>query len=139
MTGGASTRMQCFQWRVFSDLEDYACSVGVWLARIDYKMVELNYVAGVLIASGGLAGYLKKGSVPSLVAGVGSGAVYVLCGYLATHGSGPTAHQVGTGVSVLLAGMMGMRAARSGKFMPAGLVATISALAGVYNGRQLAQ
>ncbi|KAH9421111.1 Transmembrane protein 14C [Dermatophagoides pteronyssinus] len=66
-----------------------------------------------IVAIGGIIGYAKAGSLPSLMAGLGFGVVlkhYHLL--LAT--------------SLALAGLMGYRFYKTGKFMPAGLVFTLS-------------
>ena len=46
---------------------------------------------------------------------------------------------VAAGVTVLLAGGMGQRASKTGKFMPAGLVATIGALSAMYQANKVSQ
>ncbi|KDE04752.1 hypothetical protein MVLG_04808 [Microbotryum lychnidis-dioicae p1A1 Lamole] len=83
-----------------------------------------GYVAASLIAFGGAMGYLKRGSVASLVSGGGSGALLLWGVYQQTKNR----RQVGliVGVSLVLIGMMGPRALRSGKFMPSGLVTLLS-------------
>ncbi len=51
---------------------------------------------------------------------------------MASHGN-TRGNQAGVAVAALLATMMGMRAVRGGRFMPAGLVATIATVAALYN------
>ncbi|SCV71269.1 BQ2448_2857 [Microbotryum intermedium] len=79
-----------------------------------------GYVAASLIGLGGAIGYLKRGSVASLVSGGGSGALLLLGVYQQTKNR----KQVGlmVAVSLLLVGVMGPKAVRSAKFMPSGLV-----------------
>ena len=48
--------------------------------------------------------------------------------YAIQHGHKAHGHQGAVAVSVLLAALMGQRAAKSGKFMPAGLVASVAAI-----------
>uniref|UniRef100_A0A8C5WZN5 Transmembrane protein 14C n=1 Tax=Laticauda laticaudata TaxID=8630 RepID=A0A8C5WZN5_LATLA len=66
----------------------------------------IGYGYTTLVASGGVAGYVKVSSVPSLAAGL-------LCGRLA-------------GLGGTLTVLMGMRYYNSRKFMPAGLMAGVS-------------
>ncbi|KAG9347833.1 hypothetical protein JZ751_003849 [Albula glossodonta] len=86
--------------------------------------VGCGYAA--LIASGGIMGYLKKGSVPSLAAGLLFGGVAGYGAYRVTQD--PKDIWVSLATSGTLAGIMGMRFFRSKKFMPAGLMATASIL-----------
>lgn len=48
---------------------------------------HISLTLGGLCAIGGLAGYLKTGSAPSLIAGVGIGGLYFYGGYLINVGS----------------------------------------------------
>ena len=84
-----------------------------------------------LLALGGLGGYLSKGSTPSLVGGVGSGALLFLLGYISLryyHRGKLWKH--GTFlcwmISVALTLMMYSRFNRTGKFFPAGVVMLLS-------------
>ncbi|RSH84748.1 uncharacterized protein EHS24_006272 [Apiotrichum porosum] len=79
-----------------------------------YDIPGFLYAAVVL--SGGAMGFIKKGSVASLAAGGISG---VLLGYGAWD---PKDVRISIAVSAILVLVMGSRFARSGKFMPAGLV-----------------
>ncbi|KAI1712814.1 transmembrane protein 14C domain-containing protein [Ditylenchus destructor] len=74
-----------------------------------------------LVAAGGLIGYLKAGSIPSLVAGVASGVVAGVASFYSNF-------YVLIGVGIVLSGLMGFRFLKSGKFMPAGLIAALSLL-----------
>ena len=82
-------------------------------------------IYGGLLVLGGAIGFAKKQSVPSLVAGSGSGLLVL---YLTQSGveSNKLALQL---ISLALFLGMGFRANKSGKFMPAGLVSLLSALA----------
>ncbi|KJE93584.1 hypothetical protein CAOG_04349 [Capsaspora owczarzaki ATCC 30864] len=93
----------------------------------------INTAVGALVAIGGIAGFAKSRSAPSLIAGVSFGAIYAYSGYLIAHGNPVLGHQIAAGASLLLAGTMGTRALRTGKFMPAGLVAGIAVAALAYN------
>ncbi|XP_076804678.1 transmembrane protein 14C-like [Clavelina lepadiformis] len=76
------------------------------------------------VAAGGIVGYLKAGSTPSLAAGLLFGG---LAGFGAYRTSvDPTDQWLTLGISLSLGGLMGFRFYNSGKFMPAGLVALLS-------------
>ncbi|XP_009448766.1 transmembrane protein 14C isoform X1 [Pan paniscus] len=74
-----------------------------------------------LVASGGIIGYVKAGSVPSLAAGLLFGSLAGLGAYQLSQD--PRNVWVFLATSGTLAGIMGMRFYHSGKFMPAGLIA----------------
>uniref|UniRef100_A0AC35U7B8 Transmembrane protein 14C n=1 Tax=Rhabditophanes sp. KR3021 TaxID=114890 RepID=A0AC35U7B8_9BILA len=79
----------------------------------------IGIVYGCIVAAGGLIGFLKASSVPSLVFGGLSGAVAIYGGY-------SNNNHVLCGVSTVLTLFMGMRFMNSGKFMPAGLTTVLS-------------
>ncbi|XP_012862579.1 transmembrane protein 14C [Echinops telfairi] len=79
-----------------------------------------------LVASGGIIGYAKAGSVPSLAAGLLFGGLAGLGAYQLSQN--PRNVWVFLATSGTLAGIMGMRFYNSGKFMPAGLIAGASLL-----------
>ncbi|GAA6002210.1 hypothetical protein JCM10207_003127 [Rhodosporidiobolus poonsookiae] len=82
---------------------------------------KLGFAAAALIALGGTIGFVKKGSVMSLVAGGGSGAALA-------YGVKQNDPRIVVGVSALLFVVMGMRFARGRKIMPAGLVTFLTAV-----------
>jgi uncharacterized membrane protein (UPF0136 family) len=43
---------------------------------------HLSYTLGILSAVGGLSGFIKTGSKPSLIAGLGIGSLYIYGGHL---------------------------------------------------------
>ena len=63
------------------------------------------------------------GSLPSLGAGVLFGSLLGFGAYQMTNN--PNNYYLTLGTSTVLGGMMGMRFINSGKFMPAGLIATL--------------
>jgi uncharacterized membrane protein (UPF0136 family) len=81
-----------------------------------------------LLAAGGVMGYVKAGSRPSLIAGLAcAGAVLVALG-LSLAGI-TLGHVLGVVLAVALGVFFGMRYVRKGrKFMPNGLMAVVSAL-----------
>ncbi|KAK3873813.1 hypothetical protein Pcinc_017154 [Petrolisthes cinctipes] len=87
---------------------------------VDY----ISYAYAAAVAVGGVVGYVKAGSVPSLGAGLLFGSVL---GFGAYQLSGdPNNYYVSLGTSAVLGGVMGMRFINSGKFMPPGLIAVMS-------------
>ncbi|KAG9303663.1 hypothetical protein G9A89_018560 [Geosiphon pyriformis] len=86
---------------------------------IDYP----GYAYSLIVGIGGIIGFVKAGSTPSLLAGLTFGG---LAAY-AAHRVSTNPKNVGLAliVSCLLLTVMGVRFARSGKFMPAGLVAVL--------------
>lgn len=87
-------------------------------------IVSLAY--SVTVTAGGLMGYVRAGSIPSLVAGLAFGS---LMGYGTYQTSNdPQNVNLSLVTSGLLAGVMGYRFFNSGKFMPAGLVFGLSLL-----------
>lgn len=87
------------------------------------------FAFGVLTIAGGIMGYVKAQSRASLIAGSVSGLLLVLAGYL-VGANGRAGLFVGLGVSAALAGRFVMTFRKSGKVMPAGLMAVLG-IAGV--------
>ncbi|KAJ9110759.1 hypothetical protein QFC20_002800 [Naganishia adeliensis] len=83
---------------------------------VDYP----GYIFAVMVAQGGIMGYVKKGSIASLLAGVLSGAAIAYGAFLNTQN--PKEVRLPLVVCGALFLLMGSRFARSGKFMPAGMV-----------------
>jgi uncharacterized membrane protein (UPF0136 family) len=99
--------------------------------------VHLNSALGGLTAIGGVMGYLKKGSVPSLMAGSVCGALLIGSGILITNKNESfQGHALASGVTGAMTIGMGQRFITNGKFMPAGLVATLGAAGLAYNIRK---
>lgn len=91
-----------------------------------------------ILAIGGIAGYIAKGSTESLAAGLISAGVIALCSHISlkSYHAGK-ACKPATAVSLLVAGgltyVMYERYSRTGKVMPAGLTAgTSAAMTGGY-------
>jgi uncharacterized membrane protein (UPF0136 family) len=89
-------------------------------------------VFGILTIAGGVMGYVKAGSTASLVAGSISGILLLVAAFLlpaqATAGL-----VIGLIVSLLLAGRFLPAFFRTGKMMPAGLMALLSLLGIVFS------
>nr|XP_034980904.1 transmembrane protein 14C-like [Zootoca vivipara] len=93
-------------------------------AEMGLDWIGFGYAA--LVASGGMIGYAKAGSVPSLAAGLLFGGLAGLGAYqLSQDSKNIWLSLIASGT---LAGIMGIRFYNSGKFMPAGLIAGASLL-----------
>ncbi|GAA6038917.1 hypothetical protein JCM8097_000573 [Rhodosporidiobolus ruineniae] len=93
------------------------------MAAQDYDTI-FGYTSAGLVALGGTIGFLKKGSVASLLAGGGSGAL--LAYGVKRQEANPKDVAVVVAVSAVLFVVMGRRFLRGRKFMPAGLVTLLS-------------
>ncbi|KAG7257094.1 hypothetical protein CRUP_026562 [Coryphaenoides rupestris] len=92
------------------------------VANMSVDWVGYGYAA--LVASGGVMGYVKAGSVPSLAAGLLFGGLAGVGAYQVSND--PRNIWVSLATSGALMGVMGKRFYSSRKFMPAGLVAGAS-------------
>ncbi|NWW18682.1 TM14C protein, partial [Falcunculus frontatus] len=86
----------------------------------------LGFGYAALVASGGIIGYAKAGSVPSLAAGLFFGGLAGLGAYQVS--KDPSNVWVSLITSGALTAVMGTRFYNSRKFMPAGLIAGVSLL-----------
>ncbi|KAI5846967.1 transmembrane proteins 14C-domain-containing protein [Tricharina praecox] len=77
-------------------------------------------ILGLLCAFGGTMGYVRTGSVPSLVAGMGVGALYTYGGLRIRNGQ-PYGVETALLASLVLAGSSFPRAVKTGKPLPIGL------------------
>ena len=88
---------------------------------------------GAVTIVGGLVGYLKKGSKASLGAGVVCGSLLVGSGLMISGESQYGGHSLAAGTSALMVLGMGQRFLKTGKFMPAGIVATLATVSSAYH------
>ncbi|XP_077480443.1 transmembrane protein 14C [Stigmatopora argus] len=86
----------------------------------------VGYGYAALVASGGVIGYVKAGSVPSLAAGLVFGGLAGVGAYQISNE--PSNIWLSLATSGALTGVMGKRFYGSRKFMPAGLIAGASLL-----------
>ncbi|NWR84073.1 TM14C protein, partial [Furnarius figulus] len=86
----------------------------------------LGFGYAALVTSGGLIGYAKAGSVPSLAAGLFFGGLAGLGAYQLSQN--PNNIWLSLITSGTLSAIMGTRFYNSRKFMPAGLIAGVSLL-----------
>ena len=82
---------------------------------------------------GGAMGYFRKGSMISLVAGMTFGGLLIGSGVLISNGESFKGHSLAAGCTGLMTVAMGQRFLTTGKFMPAGMVATLGAVGLAYN------
>ena len=100
--------------------------------------IVLNTAVGGLTFAGGLIGFVTKGSKASLTAGSIFGGLLMLSAVIISKSSGSNTASakgniLGFSVSGMLGFVMGKKFLASKKFMPAGLLASLSASAVVYN------
>jgi len=94
---------------------------------------HMNFSVGGLVMIGGAMGYFKRGSKVSLLAGLTFGSLLVGSGVMISGDQQYEGHALATGASGVMALAMGQRFLSTGKFMPAGLVATLGAACCAYN------
>lgn len=89
-------------------------------------------VYGILAIAGGIFGYVKVKSQPSLISGIVSGVLLLLGGIGLQQGAG-WGLPLAIGVTIVLIVVFAIRFAKTRKFMPAGLMilAGILALVGL--------
>jgi uncharacterized membrane protein (UPF0136 family) len=92
------------------------------------QITLLVYAALMLV--GGIIGFKKAGSRPSLIAGSVSGALLLGIWWL-SRSDASLAAWCGAGLSVLLALSFTMRLKKTGKFMPSGGLLILSLVAGI--------
>jgi uncharacterized membrane protein (UPF0136 family) len=99
--------------------------------------IVLNTAVGGLTFAGGLMGFVTKGSKASLTAGSIFGGLLMLSAVIISKSSGSNTSAkgniLGFSVSGMLGFVMGKKFLASKKFMPAGLLASLSAIGFVYN------
>lgn len=84
------------------------------------SLVQIGYILAALTAGGGITGYARTGSIPSVTAGCTVGALYALGAYRISNKQ-PYGVELALLASVVLAGSSIPRAIRSQKALPIGL------------------
>ncbi|MCW5822240.1 MAG: TMEM14 family protein [Cyanobacteria bacterium TGS_CYA1] len=85
----------------------------------------------ILLAAGGIMGFVKAQSKPSLIAGVASAAILLVClgvSFLAP----TTAELIAFVVSDILVAVFAMRLKKTKKFMPSGMMLFVCLFLGTY-------
>jgi uncharacterized membrane protein (UPF0136 family) len=88
------------------------------------------FIYGILVAAGGAFGYVRASSLPSLVAGLGSGVGLVCAAIVMMRGS----YAVGWWIALVIAALLLLRFGSTAfgdnfKFMPGGLMILLSVIA----------
>mmetsp|Transcript_16420 Transcript_16420/g.23364 ORF Transcript_16420/g.23364 Transcript_16420/m.23364 type:complete len:111 (-) Transcript_16420:263-595(-) len=91
---------------------------------------------GGLVLTGGMVGYMKKGSKASLGAGIVCGSLLIGSGVLISRENQYEGHILASTTSGIMALGMGHRFVKTAKFMPAGIVASIGALSMAYHAKK---
>ncbi|CAK9805611.1 Transmembrane protein 14 homolog [Anthophora plagiata] len=86
----------------------------------------LGYVYAATVAAGGVFGYVKAKSIPSLGAGLVFGSVLGYGAYQTSQD--PSNIKLSIATTMVLGGIMGFRYYNSGKIMPAGMLTLLSAV-----------
>ena len=97
---------------------------------------HLSLTMATLCMGGGAFAYYRKRSIPSLIGGFGAGLVYLGAVQMINGEDQFKGHAMASTTGALLAGGMGSRALKSGKFMPAGLVASLGVVSMLYEGKK---
>lgn len=101
--------------------ENHSTTISIFGATMPFDVYSATYA--LLVAAGGILGYAKAKSVPSLAAGLTFGALIGAGSYLeATQDN----YWLTFASSGLLGAMMTQRFLKSKKFMPSGLVSALS-------------
>eukprot|EP00293_Proteomonas_sulcata_P014492 CAMPEP_0184311866 /NCGR_PEP_ID=MMETSP1049-20130417/46080_1 /TAXON_ID=77928 /ORGANISM="Proteomonas sulcata, Strain CCMP704" /LENGTH=97 /DNA_ID=CAMNT_0026627607 /DNA_START=27 /DNA_END=317 /DNA_ORIENTATION=- len=94
---------------------------------------------GGLLYLGGAFAFFKKGSKASLIASGIIGTAFIGSGLIIQGGQNRNGHAIAALASLALVGGMAPRAVKTGKFMPAGLVASLGAVSGIYQAHKVNQ
>ena len=103
-------------------------ALGVRMRSANMDGTRLYFlIFGALTIIGGVIGYVKAGSVPSIIAGAITGVLLLIAGYILPEhrAAGLITALV---VSLLLAAQFVPKLVRTGKMMPAGLMSILSVI-----------
>lgn len=96
---------------------------------------HLSFTVGALLCGGGVAGYVRAKSMPSLIGGLSTGSAMLGSGYLIQSGQDLEGHGLGFATSSLLFCAMGARFAQTKKALPAAL-AFVAIASAAYHGKK---
>lgn len=87
-------------------------------SRMEINVDVIGIIYSLLVIAGGIFGYVKAASLPSIIAGVSCG---LICGF----GALISNYYVMAVVGLVLAGVMSFRFFKYGAIMPAGVIALL--------------
>ena len=96
---------------------------------------HLSFTVGGLTCVGGMYGFMKTGSKPSLAAGVGLGSLLIGSGVLISKGNDLEGHGLALGTSSVLGASMGARFVQTRAVMP-GTMAVMGVVSALYHGKK---
>lgn len=94
------------------------------------------YAVGALLCAGGLAGFVRARSKPSLFAGVGLGTLMLVSGYIIQKGNDLEGHTLALVTSGLVVAGTLPRAVKTQKVVPAA-VAFVGLVSALYQGQKV--
>jgi uncharacterized membrane protein (UPF0136 family) len=107
-----------------SGLLDYECS----RVRAIMEATKVYFIIfGALTIIGGIIGYVKAGSLPSIIAGSITGVLLLIAGFLLPQHRAPSLVTAFI-ISLLLAAQFVPKFIRTGKAMPAGMMSILSVI-----------
>mmetsp|Transcript_6629 Transcript_6629/g.21396 ORF Transcript_6629/g.21396 Transcript_6629/m.21396 type:complete len:108 (+) Transcript_6629:79-402(+) len=98
---------------------------------------HLSFTTATLLAGGGVWGYVRRKSMPSLIGGLSTGCAMAGSGVLIQTGNDLEGHFLGLATSSLLLGTMGARFAATRKMLPAGAIALLALVSCAYHGKKV--
>ena len=106
---------------------DSVAALSYWIALMRDPTKTYFLIFGALTIVGGIIGYVKAGSLPSIVAGTITGVLLIIAAtLLSDHRT--VGLVTGLAVSLLLAAQFVPKLMRTGKVMPAGMMSILSVI-----------
>ena len=99
-------------------------------------MITVFVIYGALMLAGGIFGFVKAGSKASLILGIISG-VLIFAGVALLGPAHTTGRAVLTFTSFVLSGVFAIRLLKTRKFMPSGMLLTLSLLVFIFSVSQV--